>query len=144
MVIHRLSWYIRFIRGPFIVISVFLFSLELVSRLPQFTRFTLTLSTPLIWLVKAGGAFYVGYRIGEKEKKVMQSALGGGILGVGIGIISISISIFRRLTFLKPVLFGVFGGFDVFFVALSEIISAATFAAVGSVIAGGRLGEFES
>lgn len=135
-------WYVRYIAKPFLAATVVLIGLELISNFFYASFFSLVLSTPLSWLVKLTASFIIGYSICQSERRVLQAIAGGILLGFGIGIVSIGINIYRLLT-LKPNLFGFFGILDIFFIVLNEVIIGAFFAAVGGILAGGRLEKLE-
>lgn len=138
---HPLSWYVQYIRLPLLIVATILILLEIISRIAQLTGLSLALGTPLSWLVKLGAAYAVGAGIGRAERRIYQSLVGGGLLGIGIGIISVAISVFRKITYVQPELFGIFGGLDIFFIIGSEMIITSFVAVVGGVLAGAQLEE---
>ena len=144
MIFERtIRWYISFITQPFFVAAAILLLIEASYRIPSMTWFSLTLATPLSWLVRLGGAGYVGYSIGRDTKHVYAAATGGALFGIPMGILYFIFSALRRLTLAGPNFYGIFGGFDVFFAVISEAIICAFFAAVGAVLAGAQLRSIE-
>lgn len=140
---RSLSWYFTFVRQPLIIAAAALLIIEASYRIPSFTWFSLTLATPVSWLVRLGGAGYIGYLIGGDTKKIYPSVVGGILFGIPMGILYFIFSALRRLTLAGPNFYGIFGGFDVFFAVISEAIVCAFFAGIGAVLAGAHVSSLE-
>ena len=140
---HTLSWYVRFIRIPLLVAGIILIALELAGRVSRLVGISLALATPISWLVTLAASMYVGQQIGKTEHRLFQSMVGGALLGIGIGIVHVGISIFRKITYVRPELFGIFGGFDIFFLVGSEIIITSFLASVGAILVGAQVEDIK-
>ncbi len=128
--------YFRAVRKWFLAVGCILIALEFLSRVPIFTQFSLILATPIILIAKGAGAFFIGHRMVQAKKLLPDATIAGMLYGVGIACIVLGIMILRKISFLQPEFFGIFGGFDFIFLFGSEILSGALFSAIGGIVAG--------
>lgn len=109
---------------------------SLMERIPFLGWLFGLLVLPLTWILKAGGAGYVGYQTVKKYQGTsLQALVSGGIFGGGIGLASMAASIIKmmlRLNFARVFL----GTFALATVIFSEAVSGLIFGLIGGILAG--------
>lgn len=132
-----LSYYIKIIQTPLLVVGGWLIFISMIGVIPFLGWFVALVSLPLNWLLKLGASFYVGYKTVKTNRQLLEGLVSGGLFGIGVGIASIFVSLFR-LTIHPTLGRAVLGIFGLVFILVGEVIFGSIVAFIGGVIAGGK------
>ena len=130
------NWYLKIIQTTFLIVGGWVIFFGFIGKIPLVGWAFNLMILPVTWLLKLGGAGYVGYQTVKKHKgTTLQALVSGGIFGTLIGLFSMIISLSKIL--LRPSLLGLFlGTFDLLSVIFSEALTGLVFGFTGGILAG--------
>jgi hypothetical protein len=130
------NWYFKIVQKTFFLVGGWIIFTGLIGRFPFLGWLFGLFVLPITWLLKVGGAGYVGYKTVKKYQGTsLQALVSGGIFGGGIGLASMAASLLKMmlgLNFAKMFL----GTFALVMVIFSEAISGLIFGLIGGILAG--------
>lgn len=131
-----LNWYFRIIKTTLLIVAAWVIFTGFAGRIPLIGWAFNLLVLPLTWILKLGGAGFVGYKTVKKYKgTLVQALVSGGLFGVGLALASMALSILKM--FLRPTAVRMFWGtFGLVAVIFSEAVTGLLFGLIGGVIAG--------
>ena len=132
------NWYFKIIQTTFLIVASWVVFSGLIGRIPLIGWAFVLISTPITWLLRLGGAGYVGYQTVKKYQGTnLQALVSGGIFGAGIGIASMIVSLLKTLLSIRVgAMF--FGTFALVMVVISEAVTGLVVGFIGGIIAGSK------
>jgi len=135
------NWYFKIIQTALLITAGWIIFSGFIGKIPLIGWAFSLMILPITWLLKLGGAGYVGYQTVKKYQGTsLQALASGGLFGAGIGLASMVVSLLRIM--LRPRLAGLFfGTFGLVAVIFSEAVTGLVLGFIGGIIAGSPSGE---
>lgn len=130
------NWYLKIVKPAILIVGGWIIFIGLVGRIPVIGWVFGLISLPLTWILRIGGAGYVGYQTVKKfQGTTLQALVSGGIFGAGIGLASVLLFALRMIFRLNLAnLF--FGPMLLISTILNEAITGLVVSFIGGIIAG--------
>lgn len=131
-----LNWYFKIIQSVLLIVAGWVIFTGLMGKIPLIGWFFSLMVLPITWILKLGGALYVGYQTVKKyQGTMMQALVSGGLIGAGVGLASMAISLLKMMFKLRIATM-VFGTYGLFMAIISETITGLVLGVIGGILAG--------
>lgn len=130
------SWYFKIIQNVLLIAASWIIISSFIIKIPIIGWVFALMTLPITWLLKLGGAGYVGYQTVKKYQGTnLQSLVSGAIFGAGVGLTSMVMALLKMI--LKANAVGVFfSTFSLIIVVFGEAITGLVVGFIGGLLAG--------